>query len=242
MMQIIPVIDLKNGLVVHAKRGDRKNYQPIQSALTSSTSPANMVEALLELYPFACIYIADIDAIQGQFESHANHFELVEQLSQQFNKTQFWLDCGINQMNHRALHANHIRPVIGSESMDSLINYKAVSYACASRHVLSLDFDFTHQLGTNELFETARYWPDDTICMSLSYVGNEKGVDLARLNTAIALNKQRKIPSRLYAAGGVRHLKDCLLLKSMRITGVLIATALHNRTITFEDIQRIHLE
>ena len=51
-MQIIPVIDLLNGVVVHAQRGDRKNYQPIQSALTTSHQPLDIVAALLEIYPF----------------------------------------------------------------------------------------------------------------------------------------------------------------------------------------------
>lgn len=238
-MQIIPVIDLKNGLVVHAKRGERQNYQPIQSALCPSSAPADVIATLLELYPFEQIYIADIDAIQGQLESDSSHFELIEKLNQQFSHIQFWLDCGIRQMNHRALHTELIRPVIGSENMADLIHYKAVSYACASRHVLSLDFDATQHLGTDELFESARYWPDDTICMSLSHVGDERGIDLVRLKTIIQMNAQRKIPSRLYAAGGVRHLEDCLLLKQMGIAGALVATALHNKSITLEDIQQI---
>ena len=237
-MQIIPVIDLKNGLVVHAKRGERQNYQPIQSALTSSAKPADIVTALLELYPFEQIYIADIDAIQGD----GSHFEYVEELAAKFSHTQFWLDCGIQQMNHRALHMDNIRPVIGSENMQNLISYRAVSYACASRHVLSLDFNAQQQpLGTTELFETAKYWPDDTICMSLSHVGNAQGVDLATLNRMMQLNAQRKTPSRLYAAGGVRHIEDCLALKQMGITGALVATALHNQCLTVESIKNLSL-
>ena len=236
MMQIIPVIDLKNGLVVHAKRGERQNYQPIQSALTSSVAPADIIDVLLELYPFEQIYIADIDAIQG----NGSHYDLVERLSAQYRNTIFWLDCGIQQMNHRALHADNIRPVIGSENMHHLISYKAVSYACASRHVLSLDFRNDMQLGTKELFETARYWPDDTICMSLTHVGSEQGIDLNKLNSLIQLNAQRKSPGRLYAAGGIRNVQDCLQLKQMGIAGALVATALHNKTITHDDIQKIH--
>ena len=236
MMQIIPVIDLKNGIVVHAKRGERQNYQPIKSALTSSAAPADIIDVLLELYPFEQIYIADIDAIQG----NGSHYDLVEMLSAQFSNTTFWLDCGIQQMNHRALHADNIRPVVGSENMHHLISYKAVSYACASRHVLSLDFSNDMQLGTKELFETARYWPDDTICMSLTHVGSEQGVDLNKLNGLMQLNAQRKSPSRLYAAGGIRNVQDCLELKQMGIAGALVATALHNKAITCDDIQKIH--
>ena len=36
-LKLIPVIDLKNGAVVHAKQGIRENYQPIKSVLTTKS-------------------------------------------------------------------------------------------------------------------------------------------------------------------------------------------------------------
>ena len=77
MMEIIPVIDLMAGHVVHARFGNRQHYQPIQSLLCNSSKPVDIIQALLELYPFKTIYIADIDAIQGP----DNHFELVVALA-----------------------------------------------------------------------------------------------------------------------------------------------------------------
>ena len=65
-MEIIPVIDLMHGQVVHARMGQRQHYQPIQSLLCSSSAPIDVVSALLELYPFERMYIADLDAITGQ--------------------------------------------------------------------------------------------------------------------------------------------------------------------------------
>jgi len=38
-MFIIPVIDLLNGKVVHAKYGNRAQYQPLQSPLVDSCEP-----------------------------------------------------------------------------------------------------------------------------------------------------------------------------------------------------------
>ncbi|NBR98589.1 MAG: histidine biosynthesis protein, partial [Betaproteobacteria bacterium] len=32
-MQIVPVLDLRDGIVVHARRGDRASYAPLRSSL-----------------------------------------------------------------------------------------------------------------------------------------------------------------------------------------------------------------
>jgi len=234
MMEIIPVIDLMAGQVVHARYGKRQHYQPIQSLLCIGSKPNDIIHALLELYPFKTLYIADIDAIQ---ESD-NQFDSLVALTESFPEVAFWLDCGIRQMNHRALHyQKNIRPVIGSENTDNLISYKAVSYACNSRHILSLDFKDDQFLGANELYSSSKYWPDDTICMSLKNVGSEQGFDLDTLNSIMQLNLARKSPSRLYAAGGVRNIEDCNNLQRLGINGALVATALHQKKITYSELK-----
>ena len=99
-MQIIPVIDLMRGQVVHAKRGNRKHYQTLQSTLCSSHHPLAVVAALLKLYPFNTIYIADLDAILGL----SDHTEIIKQISRAYPAVNFWLDCGVKQVNARALY------------------------------------------------------------------------------------------------------------------------------------------
>ena len=245
-MQIIPVIDLLNNVVVHAKRGQRQHYQPIQSLLTTSSAPLNIVTALLELYPFQTLYIADLDAICGT----GNNDSAIKVISQVYPNLTIWLDCGIGQMNASALYiGGNIRPVVGSENIQTLQDYRAISDACQSRHVLSLDYSAGYDvnigaMGIAELHESATFWPDDTICMTLNAVGSEQGTDMKRLNEVIRLNAVRKTQSRIYAAGGVRHMQDLQALARMGITGALIATALHNGTFSATDIlilhQRVH--
>ncbi len=236
-MQIIPVIDLMQGQVVHAKRGIRSQYQPIESVLCTSSAPLNLIDALLKLYPFQTLYIADLDAILGV----GNHTELTSEISQKYPDLTIWLDCGIRQVNARALyHRNNIRPVVGSENIVNLQDYRAISYGCESQHILSLDYSATSAMGIAELHSSARFWPDNTICMTLNAVGNTQGVDIDKLNDLIQLNSARKIPSNLYAAGGVRHLADIYLLEKMGIAGVLVATALHAGKLTKADIESIH--
>lgn len=235
-MHIIPVIDLKDGVVVHAKLGHRSHYLPIESQISTSSMPLDIVAALLELYPFQTLYIADLDAILGVGE----HRDTIETICQTYPQLTIWLDCGIRQMNDRALYLdNQIKPVVGSENIQSLQDYRAISYACQSKHVLSLDYTATSSMGISELHDAARFWPDDTICMTLNAVGSNQGIDFERLNTLIKMNGARKSGSRLYAAGGVRNLNDLRTLAGMGVTGALIATALHNKQLTAAAIKSL---
>ena len=233
------MIDLKNAQVVHAKHGQRHAYLPIQSVLSASSDVFSIVEGLLKLYPFRTIYIADIDAISNS----GNHFEQIELLCSMYPHITWWVDNGVRNLNARILYAPqaNIRAVFGSENIHQLQDYRAMSYAYKSRHVLSLDkldnvkLD-SAELGAAELHHTGLYWPDDVICMTLNNVGSNAGADITRLQALMQLNKSRKKPARLYAAGGVRNMDDLLALKQLVVAGALVATALHNGEITGQQL------
>ena len=87
---IIPVIDLLDGLVVHARGGRRAEYAPVQSPLCPSAEPEKVVAALLALHPFCEIYIADLGALLGR----DRHDATVARLQAGFPRITFWLDCG----------------------------------------------------------------------------------------------------------------------------------------------------
>ena len=233
-MQVIPVIDLKQNQVVHAKHGQRGKYQPIQSVLSASSDVFSIVTGLLKLYPFRTIYIADIDAIINT----GNHFEQVELLSGLHPQVTWWVDAGISNVNARILYTPqaNIRVVFGSENIHTLQDYRAMSYAYESRHVLSLDKLNDTELGAAELHNTGLYWPDDAICMTLNNVGSNAGPDITRLQGLQQLNLARKKPANLFAAGGVRNIEDLLSLKQLGVAGALVASALHNGEITSDAI------
>ena len=159
-------------------------------------------------------------------------------LSGLYPQITWWVDCGISNVNARLLYAPqaNIRAVFGSENIHTLQDYRAMSYAYESRHVLSLDKLENAELGAAELHNTGLYWPDDAICMTLNNVGSNAGPDVARLQTLQQLNLARKKPANLFAAGGVRNVDDLLQLKQLGITGALVASALHNGEITAQDL------
>jgi len=61
-LKVIPVIDVLNGIAVHAVRGKRKEYQPLQSILCKSVEPLEVARTFRKL-GFNELYVADLDAI-----------------------------------------------------------------------------------------------------------------------------------------------------------------------------------
>ncbi len=65
-MEVIPVIDLRGGAVVAARRGDRARYRPLETPLAASADPVTVALGLRSLYPFPTLYVADLDSIEGR--------------------------------------------------------------------------------------------------------------------------------------------------------------------------------
>jgi len=229
-MQLIPVIDLLNGTVVHAKKGDRKNYQPIQSLITDSSNPLKVVAALLQYYPFQQLYIADLNAIQ---KIGNDNLKIIQSIMQHYPALKLWIDAGINNTAELACwtHSN-FNVILGSENFSDLDKFLEVKNHLSSDFVLSLDFMPHGYCGPSALIENANYWPENVILMSLAQVGANQGSNLELL----ARFKMYSENFNLYSAGGIRNIDDLNLLKTAGINGALIASALHGRQISSEEI------
>lgn len=222
MMQVIPVVDLLNGIVVHAKKGDRQHYQAIQSSLTKSSQPLDIVSALLDLYPFEQLYIADLNAIQKLEKNDTTNYNVIESITQQFPHLKLWVDAGIsNNTELNIWRKLDIRLVLGSENFSSLDSFRLLNHD--KNFVLSLDFMPQGYQGPIELLTQHEYWPQDVIVMSLECVGANQGVNSALLKEIV----NNTDGCNIYAAGGVRGSEDLTMLNNMGIHGALVATALH---------------
>jgi phosphoribosylformimino-5-aminoimidazole carboxamide ribotide isomerase len=230
-VQVVPVIDLMGGRVVHARRGDRSNYRPLQSVLTPSSEPLAVVQALLELAPFTAVYAADLDAILHR----GNHSGVVREIAQRCAPLDVWLDAGFASPRDMApwRDAAGIVPVIGSESLTATENL-AASLALAPRALLSLDTRDDIPLGPPALFAQPASWPERVIVMTLDKVGAASGPAFARLRDTAALAPDR----RIIAAGGVRNASDLDALAAMGVHAVLIASAIHDGTLDRATLRR----
>jgi len=176
VLQLIPVIDLKGGRVVHARRGTRDTYAPIRSTLAAGAQPVEIATALLRLHPFQTLYLADLDAIQRR----GDNLSAIEAVHAAFPAVELWVDAGIaNLTAYSAWRARGLgRAVIGTECMPET---DLIDVLLSGDHgwnpVLSLDFGPTGPLGPAELFERPDPWPKDVIAMTLARVGSNVGPD-----------------------------------------------------------------
>jgi len=228
-MEVIPVIDLKGGVVVHARMGERAHYRPIETPLARSSDPVEVARGLLAVHPFATLYVADLDAITGSGDNRA----ALERLRQALPELTLWVDSGI--ADERAATAwlardlGHV--VLGSETQrDSAVVHH---FAAEPRAVLSLDFRGDAFQGPPELLVDAQIWPRRVIVMTLHRVGSDAGPDLVRLSTI------RPVAREIYAAGGVRNADDLQALADAGIAGALVASSLHNGRLSGADLRRI---
>ena len=228
-MDIIPVLDLRGGIVVRAHRGQRDQYRPLESLLARTSDPSDVMRGIYSIYPFRSFYVADLDAIMGT----GNNEAVLWRLKAEFPAAVFWVDNGIADLSsaRRWLSANLGHLVIGSESQQDTALVLHLSQH--DRVVLSLDFrDHTFQ-GPAALLREAASWPRRLIVMTLARVGSGAGPDFDRLCAIRNLAADRQI----YAAGGVRDGADLTALKRAGIAGALVATSLHDGRLRGSDLE-----
>ncbi len=221
MVEVIPVLDLKEGAVVHARLGQRSRYRPIETPLSSSSNPLDVARGLLSIFPFETFYIADLDAIEGL----GNNDAALTQLRTEFPDLVFWVDNGEADLARARswldIGLGHL--VLGSESQKDDAVVRGLSGD--DRVILSLDYRADAFAGPAALLSDTRAWPSRVIAMTLARVGSAMGPDRDRLSAIKVLAGEKK---RVYAAGGVRDADDLFALAKTGIAGALVASCLHN--------------
>ena len=163
-MQIVPVIDLRQNLVVHAIAGDRKNYKPIDSEIFSSPNPIDVINGYLKILNFKSIYIADLDAL----EQLGDNTEIINSICDQYPNIEIWLDCGISLAKNylqKNIYAN-LRLILSSESISTISTFtNLLNQYSQHAFILSLDFKSNKLLGTNDIFNCRDHWPKDVIVL-----------------------------------------------------------------------------
>lgn len=225
-MEVVPVLDLKNGLVVRARLGDRANYAPIVTPLSASPAPLDVARGLMRLHPFGKLYIADLDAIEGRARNDAT----IAALAAALPSVELWVDNGLaDETLCRDWLARHrARLVLGTESQTAL----DLCVRLGPGAILSLDWRGDAFLGPAAFRKDPSLWPEDVVVMTLGRVGSGAGPDLERL----AEIRARSRSVRLWAAGGVRGRADLDALADLGVAGALVATALHDGRLGAADL------
>jgi phosphoribosylformimino-5-aminoimidazole carboxamide ribotide isomerase len=140
-MQIIPVIDLKQGQAVHAIAGERKNYQPLKLKESSPGDPLALAKYYAARKPTA-IYLADLDAISGRAAQLETWLAI-----QATANCPLWLDCGVRSADsllpYFELRRQSPLPhclVLGSETLQSVSQLQEIAEKILpERLIISLD-------------------------------------------------------------------------------------------------------
>ena len=242
-MKIIPVIDILDGVVVHAIRGRRSEYKSLKSVLCASANPLDVALAFKSL-GFRELYVADLDAIIGE----RVNFSILKQIADT-TKLDLMVDAGVADLKRaeEVLKSLASKVIIGTETLQS-INFvgTAVKSLGRERVVVSLDLKGEKVIGGFELGkfrnplslleEFRRMGVDQIIVLDLARVGSGEGVNMLILKEVL-----RNLKVKVFVGGGVRDIKDLVELKNIGVFGVLVATALHSGRISLEELRHAGL-
>lgn len=231
-MLVIPVIDIRNGIAVHAVAGDRQWYKPLTSRLVKSIEPARVLEELATSCSFDLCYVADLDAIEGRGLNRCTLAEmsrvgvplLVDAGAVSGPQAEELLDLGVSTV------------VIPSESirqLDSLSSW--TSRFSASQLCGSVDLKYGRILTQDPAWldrsavDLAEYFSTQGFCqlivLDLAAVGTGAGVPTLE---ACRLIKRRCPDLRIITGGGV-HSMGCLAdAERFPVDGILVGSALHD--------------
>ncbi len=225
-MNLIPVVDLMQGQVVRAQRGQRASYRPIVSSLCAGAEPATVARALATHCAARQLYVADLDALQGQ----AAQIGALRDILRALPGIELWLDAGFADAAAAvALHeqlgsdAERVVSVFASESLRSRQALEAC-FASSPGAVLSLDRRDGRPLDPAGCWELPALWPARVIVMTLECVGADAGPDLDTVRRV-----QARAPHVwLIGAGGIRDADDLERARAAGASAWLVASALHD--------------
>jgi phosphoribosylformimino-5-aminoimidazole carboxamide ribotide isomerase len=238
-MKIIPVIDVLNGIAVHGIRGERKQYQPLKSLLCKSANPVEIAVAC-ESLGFSFLYLADLDAIQSKSTNYNTYSQITTKTC-----LDLMVDAGIadNTQAEKVFATGVTRIVIGTETLGSLdfvsqtvtafgedkivvsIDQKGGKLLSASGDIASMDPISAAQ-------KLANLGAQQIILLDLDRVGTEQGINNTVLKTILDTTD-----IEVLVGGGIRSLQELEQLKTLGVSGALVATVLHNGKLTVNKLK-----
>jgi phosphoribosylformimino-5-aminoimidazole carboxamide ribotide isomerase len=231
-VRCIFVLDILNGAVVRALRGERSCYEPVSgfSRIVSTSGPLGILK---EVRP-AEVYVADLNLLTGQGDNLA----VIREIS---NRAATMADTAISKSCDLARLPASVLPVLGTETASlNLIKEAArdrkiiVSLDMMKRKVLSRDPELAGQTPQRVLRELCSLELQGVILLELDRVGTSAGLDMRFLEDARQACRQP-----LILGGGVKDEEDLEILEMIGFSGALVATAVHNGSIPVSRLRQL---
>lgn len=234
-MNIIPVLDVLNGVVVHGVAGNRDEYRPIQSRLTTSIAPLDVANAIRAALSLDTFYVADLDAILHD----RPNYDIYRELSSA--GFQIWVDAGLRDMSRgrTVLKVGAAGIVAGLETLPGPGVLENLCRECDPQNIVfSLDLRGGQPLGDLSRWNATQ--PLDIARQAIS-MGVERLIvlDLAAVGIGdgpatlpLCRELRREFPElEIITGGGIRDGGDLRACHAAQVDGVLIASAIHHGTI-----------
>lgn len=244
-MRVIPVIDLKDGLVVRGIAGQRSRYRPVVSVLAADPCPRSVATAFAKTLGLDEVYVADLDAIAGGEPAWAAYEQIAGA------GLRLWVDAGIGEVGRAqqlARWAATLVPsaglVVGLESVQDPQRLPSLHAALGKDGGLfSLDLHHGGPLTCSPAWHqaTPRQIADAAVAagfrrllvLDLAAVG----VDQGPASVELCRELRGAYPHlELVTGGGVRGRADLQRLADSGCDAVLVASALHDGRLTAADL------
>lgn len=239
-MEVLPVLDVLGGIVVHGIAGQRDRYRPIASRLTSSHEPLAVANAFRDELGLGSLYLADLDGIRNGRPNYLLYRQLIE------DGFQLLVDPGIREPEevtvlHEATTAN---VVVGLETCRSPTDLAAITI-----HQLNVTFSLDLFRSVPRLHDQSSGWslhPEEIVRQAVQcHIGGIIVLDLSDVGMgtggstdSLCGGIRSEFPAvRLMAGGGVRGRNDLDRFRSLGVDAVLVASALHDGRLSRDDVQ-----
>jgi phosphoribosylformimino-5-aminoimidazole carboxamide ribotide isomerase len=228
LFRLILALDLLDGKIVHAIRGEREKYTPIHvfSKFVETSDPLAVIEKMMPEE----VYIADINRLMGTGDNRGD----IQSVST-FCRTM--LDWGVRRIEDVEFASGIADNVIlGTETSSfKLIEEStafdiSVSIDIKNGRVLSPDddksdsLDFVRKLNDYDVM--------DLIILEINRIGTKSGVDAEFLGDVLAISDHEII-----VGGGISNAADISVLREIGASGVIVSTAIHDGSIPIRSIR-----
>lgn len=239
-MRVIPVLDLKAGLAVHAIAGDRRHYRPVRSILHDGSNPVDLARVFRDRLGLGELYLADLDAIAGA----APAIGLVSELNE-LGLT-LLVDAGVRDGTGigSLIDAGAHTVILG---LETLAGPRTLDEIVAQHDPRRLAFSLDLRAGMPMVAQAADWRTHDpaqivawalergiarVIVLDLARVGTGAGVGTLEL---IQRLHQSHPDAEIVAGGGISGPADLQSLAQAGASGALVASALHDGRLRPED-------
>jgi phosphoribosylformimino-5-aminoimidazole carboxamide ribotide isomerase len=239
-VRVVPVIDLKAGTAVHAVRGERERYRPVQSVIAAGDGdPLALARAFRSELGLDELYVADLDAITGAGDNR-------ETIAALAGEARVMVDAGVSDPEraralldlgaHRVIVGTETLP--GPDALDRLLEAVpevVLSVDLRDGRMLSPDPQLTGLPALDAMARLYRPGLREAIVLDLARVGSGAGLDVDLIADLHATFDGLQ----LFGGGGVRDVEDLHALRDAGAAGALVATALHRGVIGPRELRSV---